>query len=175
MKRIGIISDTHGKWDDRFAQYFSDCDEVWHAGDVGDYAIVERLQDVVPVVRAVSGNIDHGMVRRKCRELEIFQVEGVKVLLTHIGGYPGKWSPGMKRLLKEEGITLMVDGHSHILKVIYDRELQLLHVNPGAAGLAGWHKVRTLVKLTIDGTDMKDCEIIELAPASGSGSEVIAE
>lgn len=163
MKRIGIISDTHGYWDDRFASYFKDCDEVWHAGDVGDYGIIERLQDIVPMVRAVSGNIDHGMVRRKCREIEIFDVEDVRVLLTHVGGYPGKWAKGMKSLLKEERIKLMVDGHSHILKVIYDKELQLLHVNPGAAGQAGWHKVRTLVKLTIDGSDLKDCEIIELA------------
>ena len=162
MKRIGIISDTHGYWDDRYACHFKDCDEVWHAGDIGDYSIVERLQDVVPVVHAASGNIDHGMVRRKCPELDIFEVEDIKVLLTHIGGYPGKWSKGMKTLLRDNGIKLMVDGHSHILKVIYDRELDLLHVNPGAAGPFGWHTVRTLVKLTIDGSDMKDCEIIEL-------------
>ncbi len=103
------------------------------------------------------------MVRRKCRELEIFSVEGVKVLLTHIGGYPGKWAKGMKPLLREEGIGLMVAGHSHILKVIYDKELNLLHVNPGAAGTAGWHRVRTIIKLTIDGADMRDCEVIEFA------------
>lgn len=164
MKRIGIMSDSHSCRDSRFAEYFADCDEVWHAGDIGDYGIIEELQDVVPVVRAVSGNIDHGVVRRKCNELEIFTVEGVKVLLTHIGGYPGKWSKGMKLLLKDEGIKLMVDGHSHILKIIYDKELDLLHINPGACGHAGWHNVRTLVKLTIDGTDMRDCEVIELAP-----------
>lgn len=163
MKRIGILSDTHGCWDDRFGQYFADCDEVWHAGDIGDYTIIEHLQDIVPVVRAVSGNIDHGMVRRKCKELEIFEVEDVRVLLTHIGGYPGKWAPGMKRMLKDENIGMMVDGHSHILKVIYDKELELLHVNPGAAGKSGWHKVRTLIRLTIDGSAFRDCEIIELA------------
>ncbi|MDE6577587.1 MAG: metallophosphatase family protein [Muribaculaceae bacterium] len=163
MKKIGIISDTHGYWDDRYAIHVADCDEVWIAGDIGDYGIVERFQEIVPVVRAVSGNIDHGMVRRKCRELEIFDVENVKVLLTHIGGYPGKWAKGMKKMLQEEGINLMVDGHSHILKVIYDKELDLLHINPGAAGQAGWHKVRTLVRLTIEGNDMKDCEIIELS------------
>lgn len=163
MKRIGILSDTHHYWDDKFAQYFKDCDEVWHAGDIGDFAIIERLQSVVSTVRAVSGNIDSGVVRRKCPELEIFAVEGVKVLLTHIGGYPGKWSKGMKQLLEDEKINLMVDGHSHILKVIYDRELCLLHINPGAAGRSGWHKVRTLVRLVIDGTDMRDCEVIELA------------
>lgn len=163
MRRIGILSDTHGSWDDRYAVHFRDCDEIWHAGDIGDYTIVERLQDISPIVRAVSGNIDHGMVRRKCRELEIFEVEGVKVLLTHIGGYPGKWGRGMKELLIKEGIGLMVDGHSHILKVMYDKELGILHINPGAAGQFGWHKVRTLVKLTIDGSDMRDCEVIELA------------
>ena len=155
MKKIGILSDTHGCWDQRFAIHFAGCDEIWHAGDIGDYGIVEQLDGIAPVVRAVSGNIDHGMVKRKCREIEIFQVEGVKVLLTHIGGYPGKWSKGMKSLLKEENINLMVDGHSHILN--------LLHINPGAAGTAGWHKVRTLIRLTIDGSDMRDCEIIELS------------
>lgn len=164
MKRIGIISDTHSTWDDRYIEYFKDCDEVWHAGDIGDYSILERISEIVPVVRAVSGNIDHGMVRRKCRELEIFQVEDVRVLLTHIGGYPGKWARGMKTLLKENGINLMVDGHSHILKVIFDKDLNLLHINPGAAGFAGWHSVRTLIRLTIDGSDMRDCEIIELSP-----------
>ena len=162
MKRIGILSDTHGMWDDRYALHFKDCDEIWHAGDIGDYAIIERLRETAPV-RAVSGNIDHGMVRRKYPETDIFTIEGVRVLLTHIGGYPGKWSPGMKRLLKEERIKLMVDGHSHLLKIIFDNELDLLHINPGAAGNQGWQRVRTLVRITIDGTEMRDCEIIELS------------
>ena len=161
MKKIGILSDTHGYWDERYAQHFADCDEIWHAGDVGDYTIIERLAQVAPV-RAVAGNVDSGMVRRKCPELLTFEVEGVKVLLTHIGGYPGRWAPGMKRLLRDEGVQLMVDGHSHILKVMYDPELRLLHINPGAAGQQGWHKVRTLVRLVIDGTEMRDCEVIEL-------------
>lgn len=156
------MSDTHARWDDRYAHHFAGCDEIWHAGDIGDYAIVERLQETAPVVRAVSGNIDHGIVRRKCPELEIFTVEGVKVLLTHIGGYPGKWSRGMKELLRKEDINLMVDGHSHILKIIYDKELNLLHINPGAAGDQGWQKERTLVRLTIDGSDLRDCEVISL-------------
>lgn len=162
MKRIGILSDTHGKWDDRYALHFAACDEVWHAGDVGDYDIIERLRGVVPLVRAVAGNVDGGMVRRHCPELDIFYVEGVKVLMTHIGGYPGRWSPGMKALLKREAIDLMVDGHSHILKVMYDKELGLLHVNPGAAGNQGWQRVRTLVRLVIDGENIRDCEVIEL-------------
>ena len=112
MKRIGILSDTHGMWDDRFAIHFADCDEVWHAGDVGDYDIIERLADIVPTVRAVAGNVDTGMVRRKCPELDIFTVEDVKVLMTHIGGYPGRWAPGMKKLLRENGIGLMVEGYN---------------------------------------------------------------
>lgn len=162
MKRIGIISDTHSTWDPRFAHHFSNCDEVWIAGDIGDYSIVERFMELAPTVRAVSGNIDHGIVKRKCPEIEIFTIEDVRVLLTHIGGYPGKWSRGMKKLLIDEKIKLMVDGHSHILKIMYDKELNLLHINPGAAGYAGWHKTRTLVRLTIDGNNMRDCEIIEL-------------
>lgn len=161
MKQIGILSDTHGYWDERYARYFADCDEIWHAGDVGDIAIIERLEEICQV-RAVSGNIDHGAVKRRCPELLQFQCEEVPVLLTHIGGYPGKWSKGMKKLLKESGTRLMVDGHSHILKVIYDHELDLLHINPGAAGQQGWHKQRTLIRLKIDGADMRDCEIIEL-------------
>lgn len=161
-RRIGILSDTHGYWDDRYSTYFADCDEIWHAGDIGDYSIIERLQEICQV-RAVAGNIDHGMVRRKCEELLIFRCGDIKVLLTHIGGYPGKWSRGMKKLLAENDIRLMVDGHSHILKVIYDHELNLLHINPGAAGQQGWHKQRTLIRLVIDGSDIRDCEIIELA------------
>jgi len=161
MRRIGILSDTHGYWDDRYAQYFADCDEIWHAGDIGDISIVERLEEICQV-RAVSGNIDHGAVKRRCPELLEFTCEEIHVLLTHIGGYPGKWSPGIKRLLREKGIRLMVDGHSHITKVMYDKELDLLHINPGAAGQQGWHRQRTLVRLVIDGHDMRDCEVIEL-------------
>lgn len=175
MKRIGILSDTHGYWDSRYSHHFKGCDEIWHAGDIGDYAIVERLQETAPVVRAVSGNVDHGMVRRRCPELLIFEVEGVRVLLTHIGGYPGRWSPGMKKLLRDERIGLMVDGHSHILKVMYDKDLRLLHINPGAAGQQGWHRQRTLVTLTIDGTDMRDCAVIELAPGRPEEPGEIAE
>lgn len=163
MMRIGILSDTHSHWDDKFSKYFSDCDEIWHAGDIGDITILERLEAIGPKVRAVRGNVDHGEVNRYTRELEIFEIEGARVLLTHIGGYPGKWAPGMKRLLKDEKITLMVDGHSHLLKIIYDKELGLLHINPGAAGRQGWQKRRTLVRLTIDGDEFRDAEVIELA------------
>lgn len=163
MKRIGILSDTHSCWDDRYAAHFSDCDEIWHAGDIGDVDLLQQLQAIGPRLRAVSGNIDGSPLRRMCKELEIFEVEGLKVLLTHIGGYPGKYSPGLKNLLKDNSVGLMVCGHSHILKVIPDHQLGLLHVNPGAAGYHGWQRVRTLVKLTIDAGKVTGLDVIELA------------
>lgn len=165
MKRIGIFSDTHGKWDNRFIEYFRSCDEIWHAGDIGDYTILENLKESLPhaVVRAVCGNADFGEVKRKYSDIEIFEVEEIKVLLTHIGGYPGKWASGMRTLIKENDIRLVVDGHSHILKIMFDSDLDVLLINPGAAGQQGWHKKRTLVRLTIDSGDMRDCEVIELA------------
>lgn len=162
MKKIGILSDTHSCWDDRYATHFAGCDEIWHAGDVGDISIIARLEQVAPVVRAVSGNIDHGDVRRHCPELLEFEVEGVKVLLTHIAGYPGRYAPGMKRLLRDRRVKLMVCGHSHILKAMPDAELDLFHINPGAAGYHGWQQQRTLVRLTIDRGTFTDLEAIEL-------------
>ncbi len=162
MKKIGILSDTHSCWDDRFALHFKDCDEIWHAGDVGDISVIARLEGVCPVVRAVRGNIDHGPVIRRCPEIECFNVEGVKVWMTHIGGYPGRYAPGVRRMLVGERPALMVAGHSHILKVQYDHELSMLHLNPGAAGYHGWQRERTLMRLTIDGSDIKDLEVIEL-------------
>lgn len=162
MKKIGILSDTHSCWDDRYAAHFADCDEIWHAGDIGDITILRRLEEVCPTVRAVSGNIDSGEVRRRCPEVLEFEVEGVKVWLTHIAGYPGRYAPGVKRLLAEGGINLMVCGHSHILKVMPDPQLGLLHVNPGAAGYHGWQKVRTLIKMTIDSGKIIELDVIEL-------------
>ncbi len=159
--KVGILSDTHGYRDPRYAEYFAGCDQIWHAGDIGDYTIVEELAEIAPV-HAVCGNVDTGTVRRRCPELDIFEAGGARVLLTHIGGYPGRWSPGMKKLLKENAIDIMVDGHSHILKVMRDPELGVLHINPGAAGQQGWHRVRTLVRLTIEGGRPTDCEVIEL-------------
>lgn len=162
MKLIGILSDTHSCWDDRFARHLKSCDEIWHAGDIGDLDTVMRLESIVPVVRAVRGNIDHGPILRRCPEFERFETEGVKVFMTHIGGYPGRYAPGIRRMLVEERPKIMVAGHSHILKVIYDRELDLLHINPGAAGHHGWQRERTLVRLALDGGEIKDLEVIEL-------------
>ncbi|MBD5180790.1 MAG: metallophosphoesterase family protein [Bacteroidales bacterium] len=162
MKRIGILSDTHSCWDDRFATHFKDCDEIWHAGDIGDISVIARLESVCPVVRAVSGNIDNGIVRRRCHEVEAFTVEGVNVLMTHISGYPGRYAPGTRRLIIEHKAGLMVGGHSHILKVMWDKELNCLHINPGAAGHHGWQKERTLIRLTINDGQFSDLEVIEL-------------
>ena len=161
MKKIGILSDTHSYWDDRYVQYFTGCDEIWHAGDIGVEDIVDRLEQIAPV-RAVYGNCDGSMMRRRFKELECFTIDGVKVLMTHIGGYPGKYAPGIKSLLVREQPKLMICGHSHILKVIPDCQLDLLHINPGAAGKQGWQVVRTLVVLTIDNGTIKDCEVIEM-------------
>lgn len=162
MKRIGILSDTHSCWDDRFARHFDGCDEVWHAGDIGCIDVLRRLEEVVPVVRAVSGNIDHGDVTRACPPLLRWETEGLPCLMTHIGGYPGRYAPGMPRLIRDGGIRLMVAGHSHILKVMHDPQLNCLHINPGAAGWHGWQKERTLIRLLIDAGTPRDLEVIEL-------------
>ena len=162
MKRIGILSDIHSCWDDRFALHFADCHEIWHAGDIGDIDTLRRLQGIGPTVRAVHGNIDAAPLRRLCPEVLTFDSEGVKVFMTHIGGYPGRYAPGVRRMLIEARPQLMVCGHSHILKVMYDRELQLLHVNPGASGHHGWQRERTLLRLVIDTGQMRDLEVIEL-------------
>ena len=162
MKRIGILSDTHGYWDDKYLFYFADCDEVWHAGDIGTPIIIELLEKHC-TVRAVYGNIDGGDLNRRFSKVLRFKVEECDVLMTHIGGYPGKYAPTIRKEIYSEKPNLFVAGHSHILKVMYDRTLDCLHVNPGAAGKQGWQQVRTLVKLTIDGKDIKNLEVIELS------------
>ena len=162
MTRIGILSDTHSCWDDKYLIHFAGCDEIWHAGDIGSPLVIDRLAAYRPV-RAVCGNIDGRDIRLRFGEVLRFKVEECNVLMTHIGGYPGKYSPAIRDLLRSERPQLFVAGHSHILKVIYDKEIGCLHVNPGAAGKQGWHAVRTLVKLTIDGCEIKDLEVVELA------------
>ena len=162
MKRIGIISDTHSCWDDKYLIHFAGCDEIWHAGDIGSPLIVDNLATCC-LVRAVCGNIDGRELRLRFKELLRFKVEECNVIMTHIGGYPGKYSPAIRNILRSEKPQLFIAGHSHILKVMYDKEIGCLHVNPGAAGRQGWHAVRTLVKLTIDGSDIKDLEVVELS------------
>ena len=161
MKRIGIISDTHSYWDERYATYFAECDEIWHAGAIGSMEVAERLSAIC-TLRAVSGNIDGGDIRRMYPELLRWKCEDVDVLMKHIGGYPGHYDASIRARIFASPPKLFISGHSHILKVQYDKTLDLLHINPGAAGLQGWQKKRTLVRLTIDGSEMKDCEVVEL-------------
>jgi len=161
MKRIGLLSDTHAHWDERFARYFAECDEIWHAGDIGSVALVERLQEICPV-RAVYGNVDGGELRRMFPEVLTWQCEDARIMMTHIGGYPGKYDPRIRPRLMQERPDLFISGHSHILKVLYDDKLRCLHINPGAAGLQGWQTVRTLVRFCVTGKDFHDLEVIEL-------------
>lgn len=161
MKRIGIISDTHSYWDDKYEHYFKDCDEIWHAGDIGSMEIADRLREIAPL-RAVHGNVDGGDVRRLFPETLRWKCEDVDVLMKHIGGYPGNYDHSIMGQIYASPPQLFISGHSHILKVKFDKTLNLLHINPGAAGQQGWQKERTLVRLTIEGNKFTDCEVITL-------------
>lgn len=162
MLRIGLLSDTHAYWDEKYVKYFEDCDEVWHAGDIGSMDLVRKFQEFRPL-RAVYGNIDGQDIRRIFPQTLRFQVDGAEVLMKHIGGYPGNYDPSVRGSLFVHPPKLFISGHSHILKVKYDKTLGMLHINPGAAGIYGFHKVRTLVRFVIDKGDFKDLEVIELA------------
>jgi len=161
MKRIGLLSDTHAYWDERYVKYFSECDEIWHAGDIGSMELVMRLQEIAPL-RAVHGNIDGGDVRRMFPEKLRWTCEGADILMTHIGGYPGKYDARIRQQLYQRPPKLFISGHSHILKVQFDPQLKLLHINPGAAGLQGWQTVRTLVRFSVDKGEFKNLEVIEI-------------
>jgi hypothetical protein len=177
MTRIGLLSDTHHYLDDSILAYLDDCDEVWHAGDFGTMAVADRLSGRVPgrLLRGVYGNIDGADVRASFPEKLCWTCEGLKVFMIHIGGYPGRYAPGVKEELHKHRPGLFISGHSHILKIMPDSGLQCLHINPGAAGNQGWHKVRTLVRLTVDGAKITDCQVVELGLRSAipkrSGSE----
>lgn len=162
MVKVGLLSDTHSYWDKKYLQYFSSCDEIWHAGDIGSLEILNRLESFKPV-RAVYGNIDGYPVRTICPKNLRFKVEEIDVWMTHIGGYPGKYAPDVRPEIYNNPPQLFICGHSHILKVQYDKNLKLLHINPGAAGMQGFHQVRTLVRFVIDKKEIKDLEVIELA------------
>ena len=162
MKRIGLLSDTHAYWDARYTKYFSECDEIWHAGDIGSMDIITQLEEICPV-RAVTGNIDGGELCRCFPKVLRWQCEEADVMMTHIGGYPRHYAPKALQHIHASRPKIFIAGHSHILKVIYDPVYDLLHINPGAAGKQGWQLQRTLVKVTIDGNTFKDLEIIELA------------
>ena len=158
--KIGVISDTHGTFDNVLKEFLAPCDEVWHAGDFGSLETADAIAAYKPL-RAVYGNIDGGVMRRIYHESNCFEVEGVKVLIMHIGGYPRNYSPKALQLIHGARPKIFISGHSHILKVIYDPVYELLHINPGAAGQYGFHKVRTAIRFTIDGDDIRDMEIGE--------------
>ncbi|MBB3701701.1 metallophosphoesterase family protein [Alloprevotella rava] len=161
MKRIGLLSDTHSYWDERYEKYFADVDEVWHAGDIGSTELAERFQAFKPF-RAVCGNCDGGDLRRMFPDLLRFKCEAADIMIKHIGGYPGNYDRSIVGRMYTSPPDLFISGHSHILKILYDKTLRCLHINPGAAGLQGWQKVRTLVRFTVDGKEFKDLEVIEL-------------
>jgi putative phosphoesterase len=161
MKKIGLISDTHNYLDEAVFKHFENCDEIWHAGDFGNASIAEKLAAFKPM-KGVFGNIDGYDIRGTYPENLRWKCEEVNIFMTHIGGYPPRYNPVVLKELAARPTQLFICGHSHILKVMYDEKLECLHMNPGAAGNQGWHKVRTLIRFTIDGKSMKECEVIEL-------------
>ncbi|MDF1672621.1 MAG: metallophosphoesterase family protein [Vicingaceae bacterium] len=163
MMRIGLISDTHSFLDEKVAKYFEECDEIWHAGDVGNIDVIKQLTKIKPV-RGVYGNIDGQEIRKLFPKHLKFTCEEVKVWITHIGGYPNRYSIDVRDRIKTNPPNLFISGHSHILKVMFDKKLNFLHINPGAAGKSGFHKVKTLIRFTIDKKEIKDLEVIELGP-----------
>ena len=161
MTRIGLLSDTHGYLHPRVFEFFKDCDEIWHAGDIGTLEVADQLAAFKPL-KAVYGNIDGGKLRVMFNETALFQTEQVKVAMIHIGGYPGRYTPKAKKLIKDYKPALFISGHSHILKVMPDNKNNLLHINPGAAGKSGFHKFITLIRFIISGNEIKDLEVLEI-------------
>ena len=160
MKRIGVISDTHNTFDEQLKEFLRDVDEIWHAGDFGSIELADQIASFKPM-KGVWGNIDGGMMRRAYNEFCCFQCGNKRVLITHIGGYPRHYSPAAVRMIQTSKPDIFIAGHSHILKVMFDPIYQLLHINPGAAGQYGFHKVRTAIRFTINGDDIRDMEIGE--------------
>ena len=160
MKRIILLSDSHHTIDERIFPYLKKCDEIWHAGDIGKLEVTDTLKKF-DVLRAVWGNIDNHIIRKEFQETTYFKCEELKVMMTHIGGYPGRYEKGIKEIIKNKKPDLFISGHSHILKIIHDKELNLLHMNPGAIGNYGWHKVKTIISFYVNGKEIKDLNVIE--------------
>ncbi len=161
MKRIGIISDTHGFMDERIAHHLNSCDEIWHAGDIGSLDVTDQLAKLT-TLRGVYGNIDDHIIRKEFPLDNVFTIEGFKVYITHIAGRPGRYSARVKEVVKSENPNILVCGHSHICLVSKQPPSTILHINPGAAGIHGFHQVRTLVRLSLDQKSISDIEVIEL-------------
>ncbi len=165
MKKILLISDTHSYLDPKLQKYINDADEVWHAGDIGNIDVCNQIEKCKPL-KAVFGNIDSSEATTKYPENLIFNCENIKVLITHIGGYPGKYPAKIKKLIKEHQPKLFICGHSHILKIMFDKENNLLHVNPGACGSHGFHVIKTAVRFEIEKEEIQNLAIIELGNRS---------
>lgn len=161
MKKIGLLSDTHSYLDEKIFDYFEQCDELWHAGDIGDLELADRLEAFKPL-KAVYGNIDDKSARLRFPEDLRFECEGMDVFMTHIGGYPGRYNKRVRELIKQNPPDLYICGHSHILKVMRDEQYGLLHINPGACGQHGFHKIRTIVRFELDQGKISNLEVIEL-------------
>ncbi|WP_396164984.1 metallophosphoesterase family protein [Flavobacterium sp.] len=161
MKKILLLSDTHSHIDDTILKYVKLADEVWHAGDIGDLKVTDTIKKLKPL-RAVFGNIDNHEARLEFPLNNRFLCEGVDVLITHIGGYPGKYSPAIREEITQNPPKLFICGHSHILKVMFDKKLNCLHMNPGAAGISGFHQKRTMLRFEIDGDKIQNLEVIEI-------------
>jgi len=161
MKRIGLISDTHSFLHPKVFEYFKECDEIWHAGDIGNINVLDELSKFKPI-RAVYGNIDGKEIRSQFSLDHQFTVENVSVWMTHIGGYPNRYHKRIREDIKISSPNIFISGHSHILKIQYDKKLDLLHLNPGAAGKHGFHSIRTMLRFELDQGEIKNLEIIEL-------------
>lgn len=161
MKQIGLLSDTHGFIEPKLFDFFKNCDEIWHAGDFGNLETADKLAAFKPL-RGVYGNIDDHRVRTVYKKHLKFEIEGVFVWITHIGGYPGHYDKNVKPEIFNDSPTLFISGHSHILRVMYDDKIGALHINPGAIGNHGFHKVKTAVRFVIDGKEIKDLEVLEI-------------
>ena len=161
MKKILLLSDTHSYIDDQILKYIKQADEVWHAGDIGSIELTDTISKLKPF-RAVYGNIDNHLIRSEFPLDNKFEIEGVSVWITHIGGYPNKYNLRIKNDITKNPPKIFISGHSHILKVIYDKKLDFLHMNPGAAGNSGFHKVCTALRFVIDGKNIRDLEIWEM-------------
>lgn len=155
------MSDTHGLCDKKIEKYLSDCDEIWHAGDIGSLDVINKLRSYAPL-RAVYGNIDDHNIRHDFSEFLSFECEGISILMTHIGGFPGKYDTKALKQIFAVKPKIFVCGHSHILRVMYDKYHDMLVMNPGAAGIQGFHQVRTLLRFKIENGDVKDMEVIEI-------------
>jgi len=161
MMRIGILSDTHGSLDEKTIHYLNTCQEIWHAGDVGNTNVLDQL-DELGSLRAVYGNIDGKEIRIRTPEFQKFEIEQLRVLMIHIAGYPGRYNSKALELISSFNPDIVVTGHSHILKVIHDKTYNHLHINPGAIGLSGLHKVRTLIRLSLNAGKISDLEVVEI-------------